>query len=93
MGAATIATLFGVFLAVAALAIYLTIIALTLRDVSFTLGTIIIGVQAIVAQTDDVPAYVGTILSDVVAIDQAADQLLSWGKPAVGAGERPALAR
>lgn len=93
MGLATMATLFGVFLVVAALAIYLTVIALALRDVSFTLGTIIIGVRAIVSQTDDVPSYVGTILSDVVAIDQAADQLLSWGKPAVGAGERPALAR
>ena len=93
MGAETIVTLVAVFLVVAALAIYLTIIALALRDVSFTLGTIILGVRAIVAQTEDVPNYVGTILSDVVAIDQAADQLLSWGKPAVGAGERPALAR
>jgi uncharacterized protein YoxC len=94
MGAATIVTLIGVFLVVAALAIYLIIIAATLRDVSFTLGTIIIGVQAIVHQTDPVPTYVGTILSDVVAIDQAANQLLSWGKPTVGTGaERPALNR
>jgi hypothetical protein len=93
MGAATIVTLIGVFLVVAALAIYLIIIATTLRDVSFTLGTIIIGVRAIVNQTNPVPTYVGTILSDVVAIDQAADQLLSWGKPAVGAPERKALAR
>ena len=93
MGAATIVTLIGVFLVVAALAIYLIIIAVTLRDVSFTLGTVIIGVRAIVNQTNPVPTYVGTILSDVVAIDQAADQLLSWGKPAVGASERPALNR
>lgn len=93
MGAETIVTLIGVFLVVAALAIYLIAIALTLRDVSFTLGTIIIGVRAIVNQTNPVPTYVGTILSDVVAIDQAADQLLSWGKPAVGVSERPALSR
>jgi hypothetical protein len=93
MGAATIVTLIGVFLAVAALAIYLIIIALILRDVSFTLGTVIIGVRAIVNQTNPVPTYVGTILSDVVAIDQAADQLLSWGKPAVGASGRKALTR
>lgn len=94
MGAATIVTLIGVFLVVAALAIYLIIIALTLRDVSFTLGTIIIGVRAIVLQTNPVPTYVGTILSDVVAIDQAANQLLSWGKPTVGTGgERPMLTR
>ncbi|HEV2068329.1 MAG TPA: hypothetical protein VGR26_00885 [Acidimicrobiales bacterium] len=86
--------MFGVFVVVAVLAIYLIIIALVLRDVSFTLGTIIIGVRAIVNQTNPVPMYVGTILSDVVAIDQAADQLLSWGKPTVGTGaDRPMLTR
>lgn len=94
MGLATIVTLFGVFVVVAVLAIYLIIIALVLRDVSFTLGTIIIGVRAIVNQTNPVPMYVGTILSDVVAIDQAANQLLSWGKPTVGTGaDRPMLTR
>lgn len=93
MGAETVVTLIGVFLVVAALAIYLIIIAATLRDVSFTLGTIIIGVRSIVHQTDPVPNYVGTILSDVVAIDQAAQQLLAWGKPTVGTGDRPALNR
>jgi hypothetical protein len=94
MGAATIVTLIGVFLVVAALALYLTWIAMTLRDVSFTLGTILIGVRAIQNQTATVPTYVGTILSDVVAIDQAANQLLSWGKPTVGTGaDRPMLTR
>ena len=94
MGLVTIVTLFGVFVVVAALAIYLTIIALALRDVSFTLGTILIGVRAIVNQTNPVPVYVGTILSDVVAIDQAADQLLAWGKPTIGTGaDRPMLSR
>ena len=91
MGAATVVTLIGVFLAVAALAGYLIAIALILRNVSFTLGTILIGVQAIVEQVKPVAPYVGTILSDVVAIDQAADQLLSWGKPAVGVPERRML--
>jgi hypothetical protein len=94
MGAATIVTLIGVFVIVAALATYLIIIALTLRDVSFTLGTILIGVRAIQNQTDPVGTYVGTILSDVVAIDQAAKQLLSWGKPTVAQGaDRPMLNR
>lgn len=91
MGAATIVTLVGVFIAVAALAGYLIAIILVLRNVSFRLGRILIGVRAIVNQTNDVPTYVGTILSDVVAIDQAAQQLLSWGKPAVGASERRML--
>ena len=91
MGAATIVTLIGVFLAVAALAGYLIAISLILRNVSFTLGTILIGVRAIVLQVEPVGKYVGTILSDVVAIDQAANQLMSWGKPTVGASEQRML--
>ena len=79
MGSATVGTLVVTAIVVAALAIYLTTIALTLRHVSFTLGTVIIGVRAIQAQTDPVPTYVSIILNDVMAIDQAAKQLLSWG--------------
>ncbi len=80
MGAATIVTLLGVAIIVAAIAIYLIIISVTLNHVSYTLGTVIIGVKAIVAQTDPVPKYVGIILNDVTAIDQAAKQLLAWGE-------------
>ncbi len=80
MGAATVVTLLGVALIVAALALYLIVIAKTLNHVTFTLGTVLIGVKAIVAQTDPVPKYVGIILNDVVAIDQAAKQLLAWGE-------------
>ena len=80
MGAATIATLLGVAIIVAALAAYLILIAFILNRVSFRLGTILIGVKAIVSQTDAVPKYVGIILNDVMAIDQAAHQLLAWGK-------------
>ena len=84
MGAATIVTLLGVAIIVAALALYLIIIARTLTHVSFTLGTVLIGVKAIVAQVDPVPKYVGIILNDVVAIDQAAKQLLAWGERSGG---------
>ncbi|MDP8937726.1 MAG: hypothetical protein M3O23_08360 [Actinomycetota bacterium] len=80
MGAATVVTLLGVAIIVAALALYLIIIVRTLNHVSFTLGTVLIGVRAIVAQVDPVPKYVGIILNDVVAIDQAAKQLLAWGE-------------
>lgn len=80
MGAATIVTLLGIAIIVAALALYLIVIARTLNHVSFTLGTVLIGVKAIVAQTDPVPKYVGIVLNDVVAIDQAAKQLLAWGE-------------
>lgn len=80
MGAATIVTLLGVGIIVAALAVYLIVITYTLNHVSFTLGTVLIGVKAIVAQVEPVPKYVGIILNDVTAIDQAAKQLLAWGE-------------
>ena len=80
MGAATVVTLGIVALIVAALAAYLITISYTLYRVSFNLGTVLIGVKAIVAQVTPVPKYVGIILNDVMAIDQAAQQLLSWGK-------------
>jgi hypothetical protein len=80
MGAASLVTLGIVFLIVAVLAAYLITIAYTLYRVSFNLGTVLIGVRAIVAQVTPVPKYVGIILNDVMAIDQAAQQLLAWGK-------------
>ncbi len=86
MGAATIVTLIGVFLVVAALAGYLITIALTLRNVSFTLGTVLIGVRAIANQTAPVRGVVGDILSDVVAMDTAFKGLQAKGQ--VDAGSR-----
>src|SRR5215207_8717623 len=80
MGAASIVTLLGVAIIVAALALYLIIISYTLNHVSFTVGTVLVGVKSISAQTDPVPKYVGIILNDVTAIDQAASQLLAWGE-------------
>ncbi len=80
MGLATVLTLVGVAIIVAALALYLIMIAWTLNRVSFRLGTVLIGVRAIVHQVEPVPKYVGIALNDVMAIDQAAQQLLSWGK-------------
>jgi hypothetical protein len=38
-----------------------------------------------------VGTYIGTILSDVVAIDQPAEQLLSWGKPTLAEGAEPLM--
>lgn len=89
MGAATIVTLVAVFLVVAALAGYLITIAATLRDVSFTLGTIIIGVRAIANQTAPLKGVVGDIVGDVVAIDTAFKGLLARGQ--VTSGGRDAL--
>jgi hypothetical protein len=80
VGLATILTLIGTAIIVAALAIYLITISYVLNRVSFRLGTVLIGVRAIVHQVTPVPKYVGIILNDVMAIDQAAQQLLAWGK-------------
>lgn len=80
MGAATIVTLVGVFLIVAALAGYLITIAATLRDVSFTLGTVLIGVRAIANQTGPLRGVVDDIVGDVVGIDTALKGLLSKGQ-------------
>lgn len=90
MGLATIVTLIGVFLVVAALAGYLITIAATLRNVSFTLGTIIIGVQAIANQTAPLRSVVNDIVGDVVAMDTALKGLLARGGQ-VGTGGRGAL--
>ena len=80
MGLATILTLVGVAIIVAALALYLIMIAWILNRVSFRLGTVLIGVKAIVHQVEDVPRYVRILVNGVMAIDQAAHQLLAWGK-------------
>ena len=80
MGFATILTLVGVAIIVAALALYLIIISWILNRVSFRLGTVLIGIKAIVHQVEDVPRYVGILVNDVMAIDQAAHHLLAWGK-------------
>jgi hypothetical protein len=80
VGLATILTLVGVAIIVAALALYLIIISWILNRVSFRLGTVLIGIKAIVHQVEDVPRYVGILVNDVMAIDQAAHQLLAWGK-------------
>ena len=92
MGAATVGTLVGVAILVAALAIYLIIIAYTLNHVSYTLGTVIIGIRAIESQVEPVPKYVSIILNDAMAIDQAAQQLLSWGSRPVPEPRQPARA-
>jgi|GEM_PF-2334674 len=88
MGAATIVTLVGVFLAVGAIALYLIIIAYTLNRVSFNLGTVLIGVRAIVNQTAPVGEVVGQIADDVTAIDNAVKDLLAQGRQVSGGARR-----
>ena len=76
MGPETVVTLIGVFLGVGAVAIYLIIIAYTLNKVSFTVGTVLIGVRAIASQTEPVGAVVSDILRQTEAIEHALANLL-----------------
>jgi len=93
MPAAAIVTLVLVFVLVAAIAAYLIIIAYTLYDVTFTLGTILIGVRSIAYQTEPVGEVLGGIAGDVKAIEGALDDLVAGaGRPAPPA-RRPLSAR
>lgn len=71
MGPETIVTLIGVAVIVGALAVYLIIIAFSLYRVSFTLGTVLIGVRAIAARCEPLRGILGSIAEDVTAVEQA----------------------
>jgi hypothetical protein len=71
-----IGLLVGTAVLVAALAIYLTTIVWILWDVSFTLGTVLIGVRSIASQVEPVGDVVSGIASNVTAIDGALGGLL-----------------
>jgi hypothetical protein len=71
-----IGLLVGTAILVAALATYLIIIVYILWDVSFTLGTVLIGVRAIADQVEPVGEVVGGIAANVAAIDGALGGLL-----------------
>ena len=82
LGAATIGTFIGVALIVAALAFYLITIAATLRHVSFTVGTVLIGVRSIANQTAPLAPVVRDILGDVQAIERDLNDLVTGAQRA-----------
>jgi hypothetical protein len=79
MGAATVVTLLGVFVAVAAVALYLIVIAFTLNKVSFTVGTVLIGVRSIASQCEPLNGVISDIVKDIAAIERALGNLVSEG--------------
>lgn len=79
MSVASIVMFIGLAIAVAIIAAYLVTVSYILYRVYFTLGTVIFGIKSICKQVEPVPKYVGIIMNDVLAIDQAAHQLLAWG--------------
>ncbi len=80
MSAASIVTLIGVGVGVAAIAIYLIVIAALLNRVSFTVGTVLIGVRAIANQTAPLDDVIKSIGRDVTAIESALGGLVTSGQ-------------
>ena len=70
LGFNTIFTLAVVAIIVAVLALYLIDICQNLNHVSFTVGSIIIGLRSIAQQTEPLGGVVRQIASDVSSLDQ-----------------------
>ena len=77
MPAAGVVTLILVLVTVAALATYLIRVALVLKHVNFTLGTVIAGVRAIELATRPITPILGSIAGDLAATQKALEDLLA----------------
>ena len=77
MPAAGVVTLILVLVTVAVLAASLIRVALLLKHVNFTLGTVIAGVRAIELATRPINPVLGDIANDLAATQQALDGLLA----------------
>ena len=77
MPAAGVVTLLLVLVTVAVLAAALVRVALLLKHVNFTLGTVIAGVRAIELATQPINPVLGDIANDLAATQQALDNLLA----------------
>ncbi|MDP9442052.1 MAG: hypothetical protein M3P34_07745 [Actinomycetota bacterium] len=89
MSLASIVTLIAVAIGVAAIALYLIIVAALLNRVSFTVGTILIGVRAIANQTQPLDDVMKSIGRDVLAIESGLGNLLAAGQLTEGAYRVP----
>lgn len=73
MGIESILLFIGLAVAVAAIALYLIAVAWKLREVSFNVGTVLVGVRSIALQVQPIGPVVRDILGDVQAIEEALD--------------------
>ncbi len=80
MGAATVVTLIGVAIIVAAIVLYLINICLILNHVSFTVGTVIIGVKAIAQACEPLAPVIRDIANNVASIDDDLEALVTGGE-------------
>ena len=77
MPAAGVVTLLLVLVTVAVLAAALVRVALLLKHVNFTLGTVIAGVRAIELATRPITPILGSIAGDLAATQKALEDLLA----------------
>jgi hypothetical protein len=77
MPAAGVVTLVLVSATVVVLAAYLVRVALVLKHVNFTLGTVIAGVRAIELATRPITPVLGSIADDLAATQKALEDLLA----------------
>lgn len=85
MGTETIATLVIVGVIVAVLALHVFLIGLGLKRLSFTLGTIVLGLRAIRDRTMPVGSVLGGIVGDVTGIESDLKGVLGAVGEALGA--------
>ena len=71
MGVEAILLFVGLAVAVATIALYLIVVASMLKDVSFTVGTVLVGVRSIALQVQPIGPVVKDIVRDVQTIDEA----------------------
>ena len=87
MGIESILLFIGLAVAVATIALYLIVVAAMLRDVSFTVGTVLVGVRSIALQTQPIGSVLRDIVRDVQQVDDALENLLVRADDAEAARE------
>jgi len=87
VGIESILLFIGLAVAVATIALYLIVVAAMLRDVSFTVGTVLVGVRSIALQTQPIGSVLRDIVRDVQTIDEALEGLLEQAEEAEAARE------
>ena len=71
MGIESILLFVGLAVAVATIALYLIVVAWMLKDVSFTVGTVLVGVRSIALQVQPIGPVVRDIVRDIQTVDDA----------------------
>jgi len=77
VGIESILLFLGLAVAVLVIAGYLCTVSMMLKDVSFTVGTVLVGVRSIALQCQPIGGVVREIVRDVQAIEEDLDGLLA----------------